>query len=143
MYKRLLCLIGNGPDADQVLRRACEACDIFGAELLLLRVVEFLPVTGAEDAMLATPLVMADEMEAQAREQVEQLAKDCGISTELASVVQGEFVDEVARYVNQHQVDLVVAGKHERRGLAAWFNHAEDDILHGSPCDILAVHLTR
>lgn len=142
MYKRLLCLLGSGPDAHQVLRRACTARDTFGAQLYLLQVVEFLPVSGAEDAMLATPLVLADEMEAQARKSMEALAKAAGVEPACTAVIQGDFLQETTRFAKQHQVDLIIAGKHERQGFSAWFNHAEDDVLHCSPCDLLAVHLS-
>ncbi|MEN8720531.1 MAG: universal stress protein [Oceanococcaceae bacterium] len=141
MYKRLLCLLGNGPDAEAVLARACAARDCFGAELHLLQVVEFLPVSGAEDAMLATPLVLADEMEEQARAQMSERAAAAGVDAAHVRVVQGDFLQEILRYTRDADIDLVVAGKHERRGLSAWFNHAEDDVLHASSCDLLAVHL--
>ncbi len=141
MYKRLLCLLGNGPDAHKVLERACAARDTFGAELFLLQVVEFLPVSGAEDAMLATPLVLADEMEAQARKSMEAHAQKAGVDSANTEVVQGDFLQETSRYAKAHEIDLIVTGKHERHGFSAWFNHAEDDVLHSSPCDLLAVHL--
>lgn len=141
MYKRLLCLIGNGPDAQKVLARACTARDTFGAELFLLQVVEFLPVSGAEDAMLATPLILADEMEAQARKAMETRAKEAGVDLAKTEVVQGDLLQETTRFAKNHEIDLIIAGKHERHGFSAWFNHAEDDVLHSSPCDLLAVHL--
>ena len=142
MYKKLLCLLGNGPDARRVLNRACEARDTFGAELYLLQVVEFLPVSGAEDAMLATPLVLADEMEEQARQAMQQWAEIAQVDSSHTRVVQGDFLQETVRYAGEQQIDLIIAGKHERQGFSAWFNHAEDDVLHRSPCDLLAVHLS-
>ncbi len=142
MYKRLLCLIGNGPDAQKVLNRACTARDTFGAELFLLQVVEFLPVSGAEDAMLATPLILADEMEAQARKAMEARAQEARIDPANTEVVQGDLLQETTRFAKSHEIDLIITGKHERHGFSAWFNHAEDDVLHSSPCDLLAVHLS-
>lgn len=141
MYKKLLCLLGNGPDSAEVLRRACQARDQFSASLYLLQVVEFLPVSGAEDAMLATPLVLADEMEAQARENMTRWAQQAGVDLSATEVIQGDFLQETVRFAKEHDIDLIVAGKHERHGFSAWFNHAEDDVLHRAPCDLLAVHL--
>ncbi len=141
MYHSLLCLLGNGPDADQVLARACAARDTFGAQLFLLQVVEFLPVSGAEDAMLATPLILADEMESQAREAMQKHARKAGVDLAKTEVVQGDFLQETTRFAKTHDIDLIITGKHERHGFSAWFNHAEDDVLHSSPCDLLAVHL--
>lgn len=142
MYKKLLCLLGNSPDSAEVLKRACQARDQFSAQLHLLQVVEFLPVSGAEDAMLATPLVLADEMEAQAKEAMKRWAAQAQIDESATAVVQGDFLLETVRYATKNGIDLIVAGKHERHGLSAWFNHAEDDVLHSAPCDILAIHLS-
>lgn len=141
MYHRLLCLLGQGRDAERVLQRAIQARDHFQAQLFLLRVVEFVPVSGAEDAMLATPLVVADEMEEQAKHQMEQAAAKAGVAPDHRRVVQGGLMTEAGQCVQDWDIDLIVLGKHERHGMACWFNHSEDDVLHGSRCDLLAVHL--
>ena len=141
MYQNILCLLGNGQDADQVLARACAARDHFRAKLFLLTVVDFLPVTGAEDAMLSTPLVMADELQKQAQTRMRKFATSAGLEPGNTAVVQGELAQEAGRCAQDWQIDLIVLGKHERSGLSSWFNHAEDDVLHGCPCDLLAVHL--
>ena len=142
MYRRLLCMLGTGADADRVLQRAITARDTFSAQLFLLRVVEFLPVSGAEDAMLATPLVLADQMEAQAREQMQLWAQTAEVPAEQTRVAQGDLMQEAERCVQDWDIDLIVLGKHERHGFSSWFNQSEDDILHGSRYDLLAVHLT-
>ena len=143
MYQRLLCLLGNGPDAERVLERAQQARDHFGARLHLLQVVEFMPVSGAKDAMLATPLVLADELETQARERMQRWAEQSCVDADHARVLQGDLATEVPRCAQDWDIDLIVLGKHERHGLACWFNHSEDDILHASCCDLLAVHLAE
>lgn len=142
MYHKLLCLLGQGQNAERVLRRAIQARDHFQAELYLLSVVEFVPVSGAEDAMLATPLVVADEMQEQARRHMEQAAAQAGVPPDHRRVVQGSLMREAGQCVQDWDIDLIVLGKHERHGMACWFNHSEDDVLHGSRCDLLAVHLT-
>ncbi|MBO1531231.1 universal stress protein [Psychrobacter sp. F1192] len=48
----------------------------------------------------------------------------------------------IINYCNQNDVDLLVIGRHERRGIAAWLVGATaDNILPNAPCDSLVVKL--
>ena len=89
------------------------------------------------------PLVLADELETQARERMQRWAEQSGVVADHARVLQGDLATEVPRCAQDWDIDLIVLGKHERHGLACWFNHSEDDILHASCCDLLAVHLAE
>ena len=39
--------------------------------------------------------------------------------------------------------DLIVVGSHGRHGLALLLGSTANDVLHGAPCDVLAVHLKK
>lgn len=50
----------------------------------------------------------------------------------------------IVRYCHENDVDLLVIGRHERRGIAAWLVGATvDEILPNAPCDCLVVKLDR
>ena len=48
----------------------------------------------------------------------------------------------IINYCDKNDVDLLIIGRHERRGIAAWLVGATaDDILPNAPCDSLVVKL--
>ena len=50
----------------------------------------------------------------------------------------------ILNYCAENEVDLLVIGRHERRGIAAWLVGATaDNILPNVPCDSLVVKLDR
>ena len=53
----------------------------------------------------------------------------------------GNVKGEILRVARELQADLIVIGAHERHGLSILVNLTEDTVLHGSPCDVLAVRL--
>lgn len=143
MYQSILCLVATNQDSHKLVRRAQQLAQQFQASLRLLHVVEYVPLTGTEDAMLTAPIAMGEELEKQAREFMQGLASDYSIAPELAQVISGDLTVELENALNTHGIDLVVIGNHCRRGFSAFFNHAEDEVLHRCACDLMAVNLGK
>lgn len=141
MYQKILCLIALNEESVPVLAQARRLAEQLNAELHLLHVVEYVPLTGTEDAMLTAPVSIGEELEERARDQVRELAENHGVEPAHCRVVSGDLVSELCQQIDSLQVDLVVVGNHSRRGLSALFDHAEDAVLHRCQCDMLAVHL--
>ena len=50
----------------------------------------------------------------------------------------------IVNYCREKEVDLLIIGRHERRGIAAWLDKATaDSILPNIPCDSLVVKLDQ
>lgn len=141
MYQSILCLVALNDSNRRVVTRAKALAEQFGAELRLLHVVEYVPLTGTEDAMLTAPIPIAEELESQARAFITQLTEDFELNPACARVVNGDLTSELEARIQQDGIDLVVVGNHCRSGLSALFNHAEDTVLHRCACDMLAVSL--
>ena len=45
--------------------------------------------------------------------------------------------------VTDKRFDLIVVGSHGRHGLALLLGSTANDVLHGAPCDVLAVRLQK
>ena len=58
-----------------------------------------------------------------------------------ASVEAGSARSEILRYAREHDSDLIVLGGRERHGLSILLHRTEDSVLHGAPCDVLAVRV--
>ncbi|MGJ8668536.1 MAG: universal stress protein [Oceanococcus sp.] len=141
MYHSILCLVATNEASRQLVERAQNLAKQFQAELRLLHVVEYVPLTGTEDAMLTAPIAMGEELEKQARGFVSKLAQEFSIAADRTAVVSGDLSAELNSAIQAHQIDLVVIGNHCRSGFSAFFNHAEDEVLHHCVCDLMAINL--
>ncbi len=143
MYQSLLCLVALNDDHERVVQRARALAALFKAPLHLLHVVEYVPLTGTEDAMLTAPISISEELEQRAREQMDALARQHELPAANCSVVTGDLTTELNATIAEHGIDLVVVGNHRRKGLSALFDHAEDAVLHRCACDLIAINLSQ
>lgn len=139
-YERILAGIDLGEHSDRVLARAKAIAGLTGAKLRIVHVVEYVPVEPMGEALL--PAVnIEEELVAGARTRLTELAGVAGLGEAERSVVAGTIKSELVREARDWAADLVVLGSRERHGLALIVNLTEDAVLHGAPCDVLAVRL--
>jgi universal stress protein A len=48
---------------------------------------------------------------------------------------------EIARVAKENTFDLIVVGSHGRHGVALLLGSTANAVLHGAPCDVLAVRV--
>lgn len=140
-YRHLLAAVEMHDDGRAVLARAQELARQFGAQLSVLHVVEYLPVDPAGDALLTTPVDLSRERATQAEARLKEWCQGLGIGPDRARVLVGAITPEILRVAGELGADLIVVGHTPRRGLAAWFSHTEEGVVHKAPCDVLAVRL--
>jgi universal stress protein A len=139
-YKRILAGVDLGEHSDRVLQRARDIARITGGILRIVHVVEYVPVEPMGEALL--PAVnIEEELVAGARTRLDELAGSANLVEAERSVVAGTIKTELVREAREWAADLVVLGSKERHGLALIVNLTEDAVLHGAPCDVLAVRL--
>ncbi|HTW73977.1 MAG TPA: universal stress protein [Steroidobacteraceae bacterium] len=139
-YRRILVAVDLTEDSRAVGARACEIARPSAATVQLLHVVEFVPIEPMSDALV--PVVQIDEqMMQRARAQIESLARQLGLPPDAHSVEAGNAKSEILRYAREQRIDLIVIGCRERHGLSLLVHRTEDSVLHGAPCDVLAVRV--
>ena len=139
-YKRILVGVDLGEHSDLVLSRAREVAAATDGTLRIIHVVEYVPVEPMGEALL--PAVnIEEELVAGARARLTELADSGGLAEAERTVVAGTIKSELVREAHEWSADLVVLGSRERHGLALIVNLTEDAVLHGAPCDVLAVRL--
>ena len=139
-YKRILVGVDLGEHSDLVLGRAREVAAATAGKLRIIHVVEYVPVEPMGEALL--PAVnIEEELIAGARTRLTELAGSSGLAEAERTVVAGTIKAELVRESREWAADLVVLGSRERHGLALIVNLTEDAVLHGAPCDVLAVRL--
>jgi universal stress protein A len=137
-YRRILVAVDLSQDSRAVAARAQQIAA--GAEVRLLHVVEFVPIEPIGDSLV--PVVQIDDsMLARAREQIAALAAALALPAGCTGVEAGNVKYEILRHAREQHADLIVIGARERHGFSLLLHRTEDTMLHGAPCDVLAVRV--
>lgn len=142
-YQHILAVVDLTEDSHAVARRAVDIALGNGAEPpTLLHVVEYVPVEPLSDSLLPAVQLEAELLE-RARARMAELAARLGTPAPAWRVETGNIKNEILRVAREGRHDLIVIGSHQRHGLSILVNLTEDTVLHGAPCDVLAVRLAQ
>jgi universal stress protein A len=142
-YQHILAVVDLTQDSLAVARRALDIALGNDAEPpMLLHVVEYVPVEPLSDSLLPAVQLESELLE-RARTRMAQLASQLGSPAPPWRVETGNIKNEILRVAREGHHDLIVIGSHQRRGLSILVNLTEDTVLHGAPCDVLAVRLAQ
>ena len=144
-YRHILFAADFSEEALQVGTRAKDMAQRYGAQLSLVHVIEQVAVSAGYDVLPVLPVLPelpADTLREAARGALQQLA----VRLEIQDVEQRiemvvstkEGILETARELS---ADLIVVGSHGRHGLALLLGSTANAVLHGAPCDVLAVRI--
>ncbi|MDX1592645.1 MAG: universal stress protein [Gammaproteobacteria bacterium] len=140
-YRHILLATDFAPESHRVGARAVEIARRYDARLSLLHVVDYVPLELSNDMMLAEPVDVDGRLVEEARESLDRLAAELGQDDAQRWVVLGSTGAEIKRTAEEHDVDLIVVGSHGRHGLALLLGSTANSVLHGAPCDVLAVRV--
>ncbi|MEO7773618.1 MAG: universal stress protein [Steroidobacteraceae bacterium] len=141
MYRRILTVVDLTERSKEVVQRArliATACG--NATLELLHVVEYVPVEPLSDSLMPAVQLETELLE-RARTRLNALVENLQLGDVPRDVQFGNVKSEILRVARERGVDLIVLGSRERHGLSILVNLTEDTVLHGAPCDVLAVRL--
>jgi len=108
----------------------------------LVHVVEPMAMAFGGDVPMDLSSLQQQQIE-QARERLD------GFTTQYAELAgncvlaYGQPRQEIHRMAKEQGCDLIVVGSHGRHGLALLLGSTSNDLLHGAPCDTLAVALKK
>lgn len=139
-YNHLLVALALDQNGRSVLSRARDLAQQFGARLSVLHVVEYIPIESGELLMTA-PVDLTQQLEQQSRVQLDSLCAEFSIGRDDIHTATGPVTPQIQMLAESLQIDLIVIGHQPRHGLAAWFNHTEENVLSRARCDVLALHL--
>ena len=140
-YKHILLATDLAPESRRVGARAVDLAQRYGARLSLLHVVDYVPLELSNDMMLAEPVDVDGRLVDEARENLDRMASELGITDSQLWVTLGSTGAEIKRSAEEHEVDLIVVGSHGRHGLALLLGSTANAVLHAAPCDVLAVRV--
>lgn len=141
-YRHILLALDFGPGHAQVVARATALAQSEGARLSMIHVVEFLHVDLANELVLPQDVALENQIMTTARRKLARIATEIGALEDIGQWVElGSTKQEIIRIAEQEQVDLIVIGSHGRHGLGRLLGATANAVLHGAPCDVLAVRI--
>ena len=141
-YKKILAAVDITDGSERIAERARDVAQRYGATVILLHVVEYVPVEPMGEALLPAVQIEGELVE-RATKRIAELAAKAGLEQAEQLVHAGNIKAELVRVAQERGVDLIVLGSRERHGLSIMFNQTEDTILHAAPCDVLAVRWNK
>lgn len=140
IYRNILLVVDLGEQSELIGARARDLAALFGAELSVLHVVEYVPVEPMGETLLPA-MQIEEELVTRAKQRLTELTVKLGIDSVRRDVAAGNIKAEIVRAAQDRHADLIVLGSRERRGPSILVNFTEDTVLHAAPCDVLAVRL--
>lgn len=148
-YNHILFATDLTEDSPQIGEQAVNIARRYGARLSLLHVIKERDVgaeledAGIEETHQPVPHETKVEMEALARRrntQLGELAERLGVNDAQKWVlISNDVADQIHQVAREQGVDLTVVGSHGKHGLALLLGSTSNAVLHGTPCDVLAV----
>ncbi|HEY9198430.1 MAG TPA: universal stress protein [Gammaproteobacteria bacterium] len=144
-YRHILVAVDFGAGHEQVIERAKTLALTENARLSLIHVVEYLHMDLANELVLPQDIELEAQLAATARRKLEELA--AGIVSAPAGAPVNQWVEmgstklEILRVAQEQGADLIVIGSHGRHGLGRLLGSTANAVLHGAPCDVLAVRI--
>ena len=140
VYTRVLVAVDLTEECKLVAEKAKQLAEMNQAELHLIHVIEPISLSYGGDIPIDVSAVQESITE-QTQAYINEFSSQYGISLERQHLVFGRPEREIHRFAGEHEFDLIVVGSHGRHGLALVFGSTANGVLHGAPCDIVAVRV--
>ncbi len=143
-YQHVLCATDFSDDGLKVGERAKEIARRCGARLSLIHVVEDINISmgGGYELLPVLPELPDEALLRESRDLLGELAQRLDVEDAEKWVVNAPSTKEgIIGAARDHGADLIVVGSHGRHGLALLLGSTANAVLHGAPCDVLAVRI--
>lgn len=142
-YQHILVAVDLTEECDPVMQRAQKLASSTHATLSVVHVVEPMAMAFGGDVPMDLSMLQQQQFE-QARERLDSFAgKYPDLGADRRHLAYGQPRQEIHRLAEEQGCDLIIVGSHGRHGLALLLGSTANDVLHGAPCDVLAVRLKK
>ena len=143
-YQHVLFAADFSDEALRVGERARDIARQQGAKLSLIHVIEDITISlsGGYELLPVLPDVPDEALLEEARKALGEMARRLETEGAAQWVVSAPSTrDGILDAAREQDVDLIVVGSHGRHGLALLLGSTANAVLHGAPCDVLAVRI--
>ncbi len=144
-YRTILCPTDFSEPGRAALQRARELAGHYGAELILLHVIDYFPGEIPNDWIPPEDEDPKAYLQSEAERRLQALADELAPFEVRREVL---FSDTSARhaigdYAARTGVDLVVLASHARHGAFSLLGSTAAGVAHTAPCDVMVVRALR
>lgn len=139
-YQSIVVAIDLSDEADQVLERAASLSLAQNAKLHIVHVVEPISFAYGGDMPMDYSGVQED-LQKQAEQRLHDIATKHSIPENQCHLLVGRPASEIHALTDEVGANLIVVGSHGRHGLSLLLGSTANAVLHGAPCDVLAVRV--
>ena len=140
-YTHILLAVDFSRNTDAVTEQALTICRALDARLSLVHIVEFVQFDFSSELTMPQEPELDQELLDLADKRLGKLAEKYGVADCERFVSQGNTKREILRIAEEQKVDLIVIGSHGREGIQLLLGSTANAVLHGAPCDVLAVRV--
>ena len=141
-YEHILVAVDLTEECDPVIKRAVDLAGTT-AKLSLVHIVEPMAMAFGGDVPMDLSQLQQQQFD-QAKERLERLiTKYPNLKKDQSHLTYGQPRQEIHHLAKEQGCELIVVGSHGRHGLALLLGSTANDVLHGAPCDVLAVKLVK
>ncbi len=139
-YSHILVSVDLTEESRLVAKRACALRAAFSARLSCAHVIEPLSLAYGGDIPMDLSTIQ-EQIQETARSHLAEFARTLDIPTDNQHLIFGRPETEIDALAHQIGADLIVVGSHGRHGIALLLGSTANGVLHGAPCDVLAVRV--
>lgn len=141
-YQHILWAADFSPKALPVGKRAKILAECTGARLSLIHVIEESSISAGYEMIPVLPELPDDTRMEEARDALNRIAAQLELKDSKQWVIPALSTKEgILKIATEKNIDLIVVGSHGRHGLALLLGSTANAVLHGAPCDVLAVRI--
>ncbi|PKM41993.1 MAG: universal stress protein [Gammaproteobacteria bacterium HGW-Gammaproteobacteria-1] len=140
-YNHILLAVDFSGATETLLQRTVALRQFCGADLSLVHVIEPMVVDPSYDVFPAIPLGLEQEAAGKAQRELIRLGDRLAVPADHCHVMLGSTKSEILRCAKDCMADLIIVGSHGRHGVALLLGSTANAVLHGAPCDVLAVRI--
>ena len=142
-YEHILVAVDLTDECDPVINRASESAKANGAKLSLIHIVEPMAMAFGGDVPMDLSQLQQQQFDQANARRERLIAKYPQLHKDYCHLNYGQPRQEIHALAKAQNCDLIVVGSHGRHGLALLLGSTANDVLHGAPCDVLAVSLKK
>ena len=143
-YKHILLAVDFSEGTDCLVKRASEMALLDDTKLSIVHILDSIPMP---DISYGTVITLNDETDNSLLEQekakLNEIGKILNVPENQRWLIWGSPKEEICALAEQENVDLIIVGSHGRHGLALLLGSTANDVLHYTPCDVLAIRLSK
>ena len=139
-YKHILVGVDLTVESRDVSKKACTLRNSCDCRLSCVHVIEPLSLAYGGDIPMDLSTIQ-EQIQDTAKSHLAEFAKTLGIEEADRHLIFGRPETEIHTLADEIGADLIVVGSHGRHGLALLLGSTANGVLHGAPCDVLAVRV--